>query len=194
MADKTAESIHSAYISMLITYCTQQKFNSMVTIRKAISNDGAELVKLFNALDQETEFMLMEPGERKLSVGEQVGIINASSNSKSKALFVASEENVIVGFLGGSGGTANKNKHSIHIAMGILAPFWGKGIGGQLLQTFIAWATENQFHRIELTVIENNTKARSLYKNTGFETEGIKRDSLKINGHYVNEHYMAKLI
>ncbi len=57
-----------------------------------------------------------------------------------------------------------------------------------------AQATKNQLHRIELTVMEHNTRAFALYKKTGFETEGIKRDSLKINGHYVNEHYMALLI
>ncbi len=166
----------------------------MATIRKAISSDGAELVRLFTALDQETEFMLMEPGERKLSVEKQVEIINKSSGTRSNVLFVADEENVIAGFLGGNGGTANKNNHSIHIAMGILAPFQGKGIGKQLLQAFIDWAAENQFHRIELTVMEHNTRARSLYKNMGFKTEGIKQDSLKLNGHYINEHYMALLI
>ncbi len=101
---------------------------------------------------------------------------------------------VIVGFLGGHRGIANKNKHTIHIAMGILTSFWGKGIGNQLLQTLIAWVTKNQLHRIELTVMEHNTRAQSLYKNMGFESEGIKRDAIKIDGHYVNEHYMALLI
>jgi len=166
----------------------------MATIRKAISNDGAKLIELFSTLDQETEFMLMEPGERKLSIEEQKEIINESSDSKSRILLIASKDDLIVGFLGGHGGTANKNNHSIHIAMGILTSVWGKGIGSQLLQTFIDWATENQFHRIELTVMEYNTRALTLYKKTGFETEGIKRDSLKVNGRYVNEYYMAKLI
>jgi len=166
----------------------------MATVRKAIPSDGTGLVQLFSTLDQETEFMLMEPGERKLSVEQQVDIINESSDSKSRILLIASERDVIVGFLGGHRGTANKNKHTIHIAMGILTSFWGKGIGSQLLQTLIAWATKNQLHRIELTVMEHNTRAFTLYKKTGFETEGIKRDSLKINGHYVNEHYMALLI
>ena len=166
----------------------------MATVRKALPSDGAELVQLFSTLDQETEFMLMEPGERKLSVEKQVDIINESSDSRSKVLFIASEENVIAGFLVGRRGAANKDSHSIHIAMGILASFWGKGIGSQLLQTFIDWAAKNQFHRIELTVMEHNTRAQSLYKNMGFESEGIKRDSIKIDGHYVNEHYMALLI
>lgn len=166
----------------------------MAIVRKAIPSDGTELVQLFSTLDQETEFMLMEPGERKLSVEQQVDIINESSDSRSKVLFIASEKNVIAGFLGGCGGAANKDSHSIHIAMGILTSFWGKNIGSQLLQTFIVWATENQFHRIELTVMEHNTRAQSLYKKAGFETEGIKRDSLKINDHYVNEYYMAKLV
>lgn len=76
----------------------------MATVRKALPNDGAK----FSALDQETEFMLMEPGERKLSIEKQVEIINESSDSKSRILLIASKRGVIVGFLGGHRGAGNK--------------------------------------------------------------------------------------
>ncbi len=165
-----------------------------MTIRKAISSDSTALIKLFDTLDRETNFMLMEPGERKLPVEKQMEIINELSNFKSGVLLVAVKKKNIVGFLGGRRSTANRNKHSIHITMGILASLWGKGIGRQLLHTFTDWAKENQLHRIELTVIEHNSKALSLYKKAGFEIEGIKQDALKIDGYYVNEYHMAKLI
>jgi len=165
-----------------------------MTIRKTTPNDTAELIELFGKLDQETSFMLMEPGERELPIEKQMEIINELSNPKSGVLFAAIEKKVIVGFLGGRRGTANRNKHSIHITMGVLTTYWGKGIGRQLLQTFIEWGIKNQLHRIELTVMEHNSRALSLYKKTGFGIEGIKQDSLKINSRYVNEYHMAKLI
>jgi len=45
-----------------------------------------------------------------------------------------------------------------------------------------------------LTVMEANEKAIALYKNLGFEIEGIRKGSLKVNGDFINELYMAKLI
>lgn len=99
-----------------------------------------------------------------------------------------------MGFLGGTGGNVNRNRHTVNMAMGVLKKYQGIGIGRQLLQAFVNWASTNQFHRIELTVMEANTKAKSLYQSMGFEIEGIKRNSLKVNGNYVSEHYLAKLI
>lgn len=109
-------------------------------------------------------------------------------------LFIAVEERKIIGFLGGTGGKVNRNRHSIHIAMGVLITKQRRGIGSQLLDAFIEWAESNLFHRIELSVMENNANAKALYEKTGFKTEGIKYDSLKVNGKYINEYFMAKLI
>ena len=163
-------------------------------IRQAKIGDEHELIKMFKSLYQESDFMLMEPGEGEISVEKQAQLINEYSQSDSQALFVATDKQIIVGFLGGTGGKVNRNRHSIHLAMGVLSSHWGKGIGRQLLQSFCVWAGSNNFHRIELSVMENNTRAKSLYESCGFETEGIKQHSLLINGCYINEYYMAKII
>lgn len=42
--------------------------------------------------------------------------------------------------------------------------------------------------------METNAKALFLYQSMGFETEGLKRNSLKVSGNYLNEDFMAKLI
>lgn len=47
--------------------------------------------------------------------------------------------------------------------------------------------------RLELTVMENNEKALSLYKSTGFNVEGIKEKAIFSCGTFVNEFYMAKI-
>jgi len=163
-------------------------------IREARPGDEEELVRLFTTLDEETSFMLLEPGERKTSVEGQAELIRNFSESGFQALFVACEDVSLAGFIGGSGGTANRDRRTIHIAMGVLASHWGKSIGRQLLQRFESWAKTNGFHRIELTVMENNERAKRLYEKSGFEYEGTRRDSLKVEGKYVNERYMAKLI
>jgi len=166
----------------------------MVEIRQAKPGDEYELISMFISLSQESDFMLMEPGENKMSAEKQLQLINEYSQSSSQVLFVATDECKIVGFLGGTGGKVKRNHHSIHLAMGVLSSHWRKGIGRQLLQSFCVWASNNNFHRIELSVTESNTRAKSLYESCGFETEGIKKHSLIINGCYINEYHMAKII
>lgn len=34
----------------------------------------------------------------------------------------------------------------------------------------------------------------ALYKKQGFEIEGVRRQALVVNNHYVDEYYMAKLL
>ncbi|MBL3591789.1 MAG: GNAT family N-acetyltransferase, partial [gamma proteobacterium endosymbiont of Lamellibrachia anaximandri] len=91
-------------------------------------------------------------------------------------------------------GKFNRNRHSINIAMGVLGEYQRQGIGRSLLKALINWAKSHHFKRIELSVIENNIKAKALYEAFGFEVEGLKQNSLIINGKLTNEYYMAKYI
>ena len=70
----------------------------------------------------------------------------------------------------------------------------GKGIGAKLFEALEEWANQQSIHRLELTVMTYNTAGIALYKKMGFEIEGTKRDSLLIDGKYVDEYYMSKLL
>ena len=63
-----------------------------------------------------------------------------------------------------------------------------------LLTELERWARNHHIHRLELTVVADNQRALALYRKMGFEQEGVKRHSLQINGKYVDEYYMAKLL
>ena len=167
-----------------------------MNIRNVEKKDSAQLIELFELLDSETEFMLFEAGERSISKPEQERIIKEFQDSSSKLMLVFESEdnNTIAGFLVAVGGTVNRNKHSLYCVLGIRQSDTGNGVGLKLLLEMEDWAKNNQFHRLELTVMEHNTRAISLYKLFGFEVEGFKKNSLKVNGQYVNEHYMSKLI
>ena len=49
-------------------------------------------------------------------------------------------------------------------------------------------------YRFELSVMTQNTTAVALYRKFGFEVEGTARDTLFVDGRYVDEYMMAKLI
>lgn len=165
-----------------------------MNIRKAEVDDAEALLNLFNRLDHETDFMLFQRGERNITIEEQVKKLESWEAASSGVMFVASIGGEIVGFVVGVGGTANRNRHSLHIAIGILQAFCGQGIGATLMRGIESWAIEHCFHRLELTVMAHNSRAIALYKKRGFEQEGIKRHALLVNGLYVDEFYMAKLV
>ena len=119
-----------------------------MNISKAKPDDAEALVNLFNQLEDETDFMLFEPGERNITVEEEAKRLESWEAASSGVVFIASIGREIVGFVVGVGGTANRNRHSLHIAIGILQAFCGQGIGASLMQGLESWAIEHSFHRL----------------------------------------------
>lgn len=83
--------------------------------------------------------------------------------------------------------------HAGVLGMGLLPPFRGQGIGADLIRRSLGAAKAFRFHRVELTVRENNTSAVELYKKVGFEVEGLQRDAVQVDGVYENVLLMAVL-
>ena len=74
-------------------------------IRSIRENDSENFLLLCSQLDQETQFMMLEPGERTTTVAEQLQKIQSVLSKDNQNIFVAEHENKLVGFLGASGGT-----------------------------------------------------------------------------------------
>ncbi len=163
-------------------------------IRQAREADAQQILNLSKQLSAETDFMLREVGEENLSIKDQESILYDFSNSTNKVFIVAEIDGVIVGFCVGIGSTARRNQHNLYCVVGILHAFTGQGLGRKLLVSLEAWAQNVGFTRLELTVMLHNKIARALYLSLGFEEEGIKRQSLKIDGNFVDEVYMSKLL
>ena len=64
----------------------------------------------------------------------------------------------------------------------------------ELFQELHKWAQSQNLHRLELTVKNDNEAGLALYKKMGFEIEGTKRHSLKVNDRFIDEFYMSKLL
>jgi len=158
--------------------------------------DGEKLLSMFKILDSETKFMLLEPDERKTTVEEQEEIIQRFRSSPSKLMLIAVDEHggEMMGFTLGVGNELRRNKHTLYCVIGVLQQYAGNGVGRNLLQNLEEWAIEAGFHRLELTVMEHNERAKRLYQSLGFQSEGLRRDSLKIDVKFINEIYMSKLI
>jgi RimJ/RimL family protein N-acetyltransferase len=100
----------------------------------------------------------------------------------------------LVGYLMAIGGSVKRTRHSAYLVVGILKDFRGQGVGTALFQSVVEWAKNHVVSRLELTAVTSNTAGIALYRKSGFEIEGTKRNSLIINGELHNEYYMSKLL
>lgn len=166
----------------------------MPIIREIQEGDAESFLSLCKQLDEENKFMMLEPGERRTTIEEQKKRIRDVLSKTNQTIFVAEVDGMLIGYLTAMGGNFARNKHSVYIVIGILEQFTGRGLGTGLFETLECWTRERKLHRLELTVMVHNQRGVGLYQKMGFEIEGIKRDSLLVDGSYVDEYYMAKLI
>lgn len=115
-------------------------------IRKAELEDAENLLNMLKQLDNETKYMMYEPGERSTTVDEMKDTLEQMISSNSLML-VAEDQERIVGFLSAERGFANRISHSAYIVIGILKSYRGKKIGANLFKELINWASHNDIVR-----------------------------------------------
>ncbi len=137
--------------------------------------------------------MLFEPNERMTTAEQQENMVSHFIRSENSTIILAEVDDQLVGHITVVGGNTNRIKHRAHIVVGILERFSGQGIGRKLFEQVERWRETTCVTRLELTVMANNERAIGLYKKVGFQVEGIKEHSIKINNEYIDESYMAKV-
>ncbi len=71
---------------------------------------------------------------------------------------------------------------------------WGKGVGGEATRLMLAHAfSDRNLHRVYLSVLSSNERARRLYERVGFRAEGTQREAVFKNGAYHDLVTMAVL-
>jgi RimJ/RimL family protein N-acetyltransferase len=166
----------------------------MLTIRPIRAQDAAAFLELCLTLDEETQFMMLEPGERKTSLQGQEERIARVLQTENHTVIVADAGDRLAGYVEATGGTFGRNRHGAFLVLGVLRAHSGQGTGTRLLQAVEAWARDRGLRRLELTVMTHNAAAVSLYRKMGFAIEGTRRDSLLVSGRYVDEYLMAKIL
>lgn len=162
-------------------------------IREAKIDDAEKISIMFKQLDTETKNMMFEPGERKVNLEEMKARIISMSGSGGLTLLIEDEDK-IGGFLSAQRGMPKRIHHSVYIVIGMLTSYRGRKLGKKLFEMLEKWAIENNVTRLELTVVKGNEGAVKLYKKMGFKIEGIKEKSMIVDGEYVDEYYMGKII
>ncbi|MDM8521586.1 GNAT family N-acetyltransferase [Anaerolineales bacterium HSG6] len=163
-------------------------------IREIRTSDTQAFLNLRQLLDRETHFMMLEPGERKTNLAEQQQEIEQILATPNQTILVAEVEGGVVGYIRAMGGAYNRNRHCASVVVGVLQVFTGLGLGKRLFIHLDEWAQTHGIQRLELTVMVDNHAASAVYHRMGFEIEGFRRQALLVDGRYVDEYYMAKIL
>lgn len=166
--------------------------NEEISIRSCEPQDAEGLLRLTQCLARETRHMLMEPDEADRPVKEHRDRIERARKSDDEQLFVAVNQEQLIGFIATHRRPFRRVRHCFHLVLGVRRSHWGRGIGRRLLQKAEAWAVSAGARRLELTVSAENERAFQLYRHFGFQVEGIRKDSLYIGGQYKDEILMGK--
>jgi RimJ/RimL family protein N-acetyltransferase len=166
----------------------------MILIREIKEQDATQLLVLRNQLDEETEFMLLETGERITTPEGQKKLIQRILTLDNRTILVAETDGQIVGYIAGLGGSYRRNRHKADVVIGILNSYSRQGLGTRLFLALEEWARACDLHRLELSVMAHNERAIGLYRKMGFVEEGLSIDSLFVDGRYVDELGMAKIL
>ena len=165
-----------------------------VRIRTARPYDAAALLDLKRQLDEETAFMMYEPGERDSSVRDLAPELAATARSPNSVVLLAELDDQLVGYLELTGGSFRRSRATAYLVIGVRADAAGVGIGTGLLRHAKDWAAAHGLHRLELTVMAHNTRAVRLYERMGFSVEGRRSECLLVDGQFIDELTMAVIL
>jgi len=164
-----------------------------MTICELTKEHAQDFLKMQLQLDKETDNMLFEAGERPNDI-ERVHRNIEYTKEIGSVVLLAYKDEVCAGFALANRGTLNRVRHSAYIVIGVLEAYQSIGVGKALFCELIEWAKDNAIKRLELTVRTSNQIGISLYEKYGFEIEGVKKHAMLVNGEYVDEYYMARIL
>ncbi|GHC01004.1 GNAT family N-acetyltransferase [Cerasicoccus arenae] len=166
-----------------------------LTIRAATADDASALIDFVNQVSGESDSLAFGTGEFGVSVEQEVDILNDFAQSPNKVYLVAVVDERIVGGLSFSAGHRPRIQHCGEFGLSILKEYWGKGIGGSMIDELIAWCHKGgRVTKINLHVRTINQRAIALYMGKGFTVEGKHSNSIKIDGQYFDNYSMGKIL
>ena len=190
-------------------------------IRTLDAPDAEDFAALLQALDDETEYLMFEPGERPVDLaalrtrlghrdpangllyalaapvggqGDDAGEDRDAAPAPAQSPAPRRPGEPLVGFVGGMRRAGRRNRHTMHLVLAIRAAHVGRGHGRALMDAAEGFARREGVSRIELTVQVDNARAIRLYESAGFEREGRRRRAVRLGDVWRDELAYAKLL
>ncbi|MBS1550955.1 MAG: GNAT family N-acetyltransferase [Bacteroidetes bacterium] len=156
------------------------KNNDIITIQICDIEDAEELLRTVKTYLADSEYIPVRPEEFTISIEKEKLRIRSFLENDNSLLLIAKKGNEILGNIDITGSQKEAIKHTAVIGMGMLKEYRNKGLGTALLRKGIEWARQNPVLEILwLQVYAENTAGVTLYRNAGFEINGIQKKFFK---------------
>ena len=168
-----------------------------IIIREVVPDDAEPITAFFLAVDNETKFLLFEPGERTRGPDGWRTRIEEIRSEDHNEIFVAVDDGgpgELAGLIFVLGEARRRLKHSISPMVVVRHAYAGQGIATRLFAAMEEWARAHGIHRIYLHVQADNHRAVALYHRLGYHVEGFHRHAVRLDGEWVDDYTMAKLL
>ena len=163
-----------------------------VSIREAAPKDAEKMIAFYNRVGGESDFLSFGKGEFLTPLSEYELFLASVKQKQNSLVIVAEKEEKIISIASITSSQNPRNKHVGTLGIVVEKSYSGLGLGRQLMIELIEWArTNKQTKKIELVTREDNQRAISLYRELGFQTEGLKEKDTYINGVYYNTVLMG---
>ncbi|MGN7819899.1 GNAT family N-acetyltransferase [Chitinophaga sp. 22536] len=139
-------------------------------IRPPVVEDALGLLRNFQRMTQETEFLLFTPGEAlELNEKSEEDFIKTYLKNPDQLMLVAMVNDTLVGSITVNHSGYYKRGHTAEMGIAVERAWSGLGIGRRLMTAMLRWAEQHtKIQLIYLQVFGNNDKAMHLYRNFGF--------------------------
>lgn len=168
-----------------------------ISIRTVVPGDAEAITAFFLAVDNETKYLLFEPGERTRGPDGWRTRIDEIRGEDHNEIFVAVDDarpGELAGVLFVLGEVRRRLRHTISPMVAIRQAYAGQGIASRLFAAMDEWARAHKIHRIYLHVQADNHRAVALYHRLGYHVEGFHRHAVLLDGQWVDDYTMAKLL
>lgn len=169
-----------------------------IVLRHAERRDAAPWIDHLRRICFETPYMLQGPDDPLPTPLEQrTNLEDLESRAGSMAIVAvrpgeAPGRQVILGTVTLANGRSRRSEHTAELSMGVGELWWGRGIGGLLMDAALTWARRSPIlRRVSLLVFADNVPARRLYEESGFSLEGVLERYARWDGRIADLHGMA---
>lgn len=138
-------------------------------LRSPQTADAEDMMKFVKAIAAETDYTLRTPEEyERLTVEAEASSIEKINQSKNITSIICTVDGRLCANCNLQLNLKTKIRHRASIGIAVYKEFWGRGIGGAMIDEMIALAKKSGVTQLELTVMESNSRAISLYERKGF--------------------------
>lgn len=163
-----------------------------IVLRSAKTDEAQMLIDYLKAVTGETRFLLCEPDEVGFTKAEEEKFIKEHNDSDGAMLLLAFVNGEYAGNCSFERKTGSRRRvHRAGIGIALFQKYTGQGLGKLMLSVLTEEMRRIGFEQAELTVVENNVRARYLYESMGFVEYGRLQHANKYDdGTYSDDVFM----